>query len=174
MCWKAWPQRGFFTLAKEIRDRCTFKVHDVRSAVARSEGPFDLVVCRNVLIYFSADTVSKVVGNLLLNTKNDGHLMLGHSESVTASDFGITQTGHSVYTKRKSALRAGRRSTRYRVLTIDDSATMRKFMRPRRPKRVFESVVVTSGSEATTYLNFNDVDLITLDLNMPDILAKVA
>lgn len=88
-----------FTLSKEIRTRCSFKAHDLRSAVRHPNGPFDLIVCRNVLIYFSPQGVKQVVGNVLSNLKNDAHLMLGHSESVVATDFGITGRGHSVFTK---------------------------------------------------------------------------
>jgi two-component system chemotaxis response regulator CheB len=50
-----------------------------------------------VLIYFSAEGVKQVVSNLISNLKRDGTLLLGHSESVVASDFGITSRGHSVY-----------------------------------------------------------------------------
>jgi two-component system chemotaxis response regulator CheB len=87
-----------FTLSKEIRMRCSFATLDLRSQSRHSKGPFDVVICRNVLIYFSADGVKQVVTNLISNLKHDGTLFLGHSESVVAGDFGITSCGHSVYT----------------------------------------------------------------------------
>ncbi|MBN8539786.1 MAG: response regulator [Deltaproteobacteria bacterium] len=88
----------FFTLSKEIRTRCSFAAHDLRSKARQSNGPFDVVVCRNVLIYFSADGVKQVMNGLISNLKREGTLFLGHSESVAANDFGITSCGHSVYT----------------------------------------------------------------------------
>lgn len=90
-----------FTLSKDIRSRCEFRVHDLRSPLRHPGGPFDVVVCRNVLIYFSPDGVKRVVDNILQNLKPEGHLMLGHSESVIGSDFGVTSRGHSVYIKAK-------------------------------------------------------------------------
>ncbi len=92
-----------FTLSKDVRSRCQFRVHDLRSQLRHPGGPFDVVICRNVLIYFSADGVKRVVENILQNLKPDGHLMLGHSESVIGPDFGVTSRGHSVYMKARPA-----------------------------------------------------------------------
>jgi chemotaxis response regulator CheB/chemotaxis methyl-accepting protein methylase len=156
----------YFTLSKNIRERVTFKKFDLRDSSIQSEGLFHVCICRNVLIYFSVDTVKRVVANLLANVLPEGHLMLGHSESVDAQEFDLIQRGHSVY-KRKSN-KADGASGRYRILSIDDSALMRKLLHITFTDMGFESVVVSSASEATSYLNFNDVDLITLDLNLPD------
>lgn len=87
-----------FTISKEIRSRCSFAIHDLRSRSRHSSGPFNVVICRNVLIYFSAEGVKQVVTDLVLNLKHQGALFLGHSESIVASDFGVTGQGHSVYT----------------------------------------------------------------------------
>lgn len=158
----------YFTLSKEIRDRVTFRQHDLRQAVTQKDGPFNICICRNVLIYFSPSTVGQVITNLLMNVRPDGYLMLGHSESVNGADFGLTQLGHSVYT-RKRADDERRLATRYRVLCLDDSATTRKFLERSFADMGFECVTFATGSEATAYLNFNDVDLITVDLRMPDV-----
>lgn len=41
---------------------------------------FDLILCRNVLIYFDARTVSAVVRGLSCRLRDDGWLLLGHAE----------------------------------------------------------------------------------------------
>ncbi|MCK4950907.1 MAG: protein-glutamate O-methyltransferase CheR [Gammaproteobacteria bacterium] len=46
------------------------------------KGPFDLVFCRNVVIYFSKDTQRELVTRYADYTRDDGHLFLGHSESL--------------------------------------------------------------------------------------------
>jgi chemotaxis protein methyltransferase CheR len=46
-----------------------------------STAPFDLVVCRNVLIYFSFDLASRVVQALAETLRPDGYLVVGHAES---------------------------------------------------------------------------------------------
>lgn len=45
-------------------------------------GTFDVVVCRNVLIYFSDDTVRDVVNRLGATLRRDGALFVGVSESL--------------------------------------------------------------------------------------------
>jgi chemotaxis protein methyltransferase CheR len=45
-------------------------------------GIFDLVICRNVLIYFGAETKTDVLDRLAACTAPDGYLMLGAAETV--------------------------------------------------------------------------------------------
>ena len=51
------------------------------SAVA-SLGKFDIIVCRNVLIYFNDDTVRRVATSLAKSLRDNGHLLVGASESL--------------------------------------------------------------------------------------------
>jgi len=46
-------------------------------------GKFDIVFCRNVLIYFSQDNKTKVLNGLIDSLKPGGYLFLGASESLT-------------------------------------------------------------------------------------------
>lgn len=46
------------------------------------KGSFDLIFCRNVVIYFSKDTQRGLVTRYADYTRDDGHLFLGHSESL--------------------------------------------------------------------------------------------
>lgn len=50
-----------------------------------SLGPFDVVLCRNVLIYFDQDTKTRILHNIAKTMATDGALLLGGAESV----FGI-------------------------------------------------------------------------------------
>ena len=50
-----------------------------------SLGMFDVVLCRNVLIYFDQETKSRILSAIARNMANDGALLLGGAESV----FGI-------------------------------------------------------------------------------------
>jgi chemotaxis protein methyltransferase CheR len=45
-------------------------------------GEFDLVMCRNVLIYFNAETIQKVVQGIYQTAKKDSVLIIAHSESL--------------------------------------------------------------------------------------------
>ena len=59
-------------------------------------GQFDVVFCRNVLIYFDQDTKSVIFKRLAKVTANDGYLMLGAAETVV----GLTDTFRPVPDRR--------------------------------------------------------------------------
>lgn len=48
-----------------------------------SFGKFDVIFCRNVLIYFSNENKTKVINGLIDNLKPGGYLFLGASEALT-------------------------------------------------------------------------------------------
>jgi chemotaxis protein methyltransferase CheR len=64
--------------------------------------PFDIIFCRNVLIYFEAATASAVVHRLGTALGAGGLLYLGHSESGTMKSNILAPVGHAVY-QRKAA-----------------------------------------------------------------------
>ncbi|MDQ7048704.1 MAG: protein-glutamate O-methyltransferase CheR [Enterobacterales bacterium] len=47
------------------------------------QGQFEIIFCRNVLIYFSQDNKTKVLDGLINSLKPGGYLFLGASESLT-------------------------------------------------------------------------------------------
>jgi len=63
------------------------------------KGKFDVIFCRNVMIYFNKDTQRRLVERFANALEQHGHLVLGHSESL----FGVTTdfklVGHSIYRK---------------------------------------------------------------------------
>jgi chemotaxis protein methyltransferase CheR len=46
-------------------------------------GKFDIIFCRNVLIYFSPDMKAKVLNQMAASLNPGGYLLLGASESLT-------------------------------------------------------------------------------------------
>jgi len=45
-------------------------------------GSFDLILCRNVLIYFSDEVISRLIGDLTRSLRATGRLLIGVSESL--------------------------------------------------------------------------------------------
>lgn len=66
---------------QEIRSRVRFQRYNLLDSAARL-GRFDLVFCRNVLIYFSRETKAKIVNQLADALQPGGYLLLGASESI--------------------------------------------------------------------------------------------
>jgi chemotaxis protein methyltransferase CheR len=58
------------------------RVNLIEPAAVAALGAFDLVLCRNVLIYFSEATVGAVVGSLAHALRPEGRLLVGVSESL--------------------------------------------------------------------------------------------
>ncbi|MBF0529729.1 MAG: hypothetical protein HQK55_10755 [Deltaproteobacteria bacterium] len=75
-----------FKVRDEIIRHVHFSVMDIldkhRHAPAESVfGDFDLIACRNVLIYFKTDYQEKILKNLFLSLSPGGYLMLGETET---------------------------------------------------------------------------------------------
>lgn len=62
-------------------------------------GTFDLIFCRNVLIYFDAPSRSAAVRRILSRLSSSGYLFVGHSESLLGSGLGLRAMAPSVYTR---------------------------------------------------------------------------
>lgn len=69
-----------YLLAKEIRSHVTFKVHDILSL---SDYPAcDLILCRNVLIYFAREDQERIMDRFHSALNPGGYLVLGKAETL--------------------------------------------------------------------------------------------
>jgi chemotaxis protein methyltransferase CheR len=60
---------------------------------------FDLLFCRNVLIYFDRPTQEKVIQKLCGHLRVGGYFFLGHSESISAMDVPLKQIKPTIFQK---------------------------------------------------------------------------
>ncbi len=68
-------------LKDEIRNMVTFRRFDLRQSMA-ALGRFNIVFCRNVLIYFDAETKIKILNQILTVLLPGGYLFLGGAETT--------------------------------------------------------------------------------------------
>jgi len=67
----------------ELRRRCTFDRFNLMDRRYVTPTEYDIIFCRNVLIYFDKSTQEEVINKLCTRLKPGGYLFLGHSESIT-------------------------------------------------------------------------------------------
>jgi chemotaxis protein methyltransferase CheR len=61
---------------------------------------FDVIFCRNVLIYFDKPTQHKLFQRMAGALKQGAYLMLGHSEAMHGLNELFRAVGHSIYQKK--------------------------------------------------------------------------
>jgi chemotaxis protein methyltransferase CheR len=68
-------------LKDEVRRMVDFSTFDLRQSMS-ARGPFDVVFCRNVLIYFDVEAKRKILDEIHATLFRGGYLLLGGSETT--------------------------------------------------------------------------------------------
>jgi len=93
---------GSYRAKKELRAMIEFRRLNLLEPGPRI-GPFPLIFCRNVMIYFDKPTQRRVVERLSACLEPGGWLLTGHAESLTGVDHGLLYVQPAVYRKAPSA-----------------------------------------------------------------------
>lgn len=64
------------------------------------KGDFQMIMCRNVMIYFNRQTQEEIIQKFRALLEPNGFLFLGHSESMNASKLGFNNVAPAVYQKK--------------------------------------------------------------------------
>ncbi len=91
-------QEGKMRAGRELRSIVRFRRLNLQDANYDVDRRFDLILCRNVLIYFTADTRRQVVNRLAGHLVPGGHLIVGHAESVHGSSGSLRSVAPTIYT----------------------------------------------------------------------------
>ncbi len=86
---------------QQIKSQVTFAKHNLLSdSPFTGKDKFDIIFCRNVMIYFDNVTRKKVVDNLFQSLKPGGYFFVGMSESLQGLQQGLTTILPSGYIKK--------------------------------------------------------------------------
>ncbi|MDR3393202.1 MAG: CheR family methyltransferase [Sulfuriferula sp.] len=94
---------GSVRVRKELRDMITFEQLNLLSPHWSIKGPFDVIFCRNVMIYFDKPTQAKILSRFAPLMKHDGLLFAGHSENFLNITDTFSLLSKTVYALNQSA-----------------------------------------------------------------------
>ena len=72
---------GIYTVSPEIKSNVIFRTFNLMNPI-QFRLKFDVIFCRNVMIYFDQNTKNALVNRFYQATNPGGYLLIGHSESL--------------------------------------------------------------------------------------------
>jgi chemotaxis protein methyltransferase CheR len=88
---------GLFRIKEDLRDLITFRHRNLISSAWNINTKFDVIFCRNVLIYFDHETQDQILRRFVSFIKPGGHLIVGHSEHPHWLTDLIEPQGRTIY-----------------------------------------------------------------------------
>jgi chemotaxis protein methyltransferase CheR len=88
---------GLIEVDARLRARCTFNRLNLIRPPFPMRGPFDAVMCRNVMIYFDQPTRDRLIGELGRMLVPGGLLITGQAESLNGRMPGFRPVAPSIY-----------------------------------------------------------------------------
>jgi len=90
--------QGYVRISPQLQEMIAFRQFNLLQTWPMSDA-FDVIFCRNVIIYFDKATQSALVGRFAEILNPDGYLFLGHSESLLDLTDSFSLLGKSIYQK---------------------------------------------------------------------------
>lgn len=85
-------------VVEDIKNMVTFRKLNLTEKWPM-KGPFDIIFCRNVTIYFDRDTRIKLINDFAEYLDDEGCLFVGHSESLYGLTDRFTTIGRTIHRK---------------------------------------------------------------------------
>jgi chemotaxis protein methyltransferase CheR len=96
-------QDNKFQFKSNFKRLVQFKAFNLIAGTPAPWKDLDVIFCRNVMIYFGAETQRTLVSKFAKTLKPDGLLISGHAEMLLHSDNVFSSIGRTVYSLRKGS-----------------------------------------------------------------------
>jgi len=83
----------------ELMRKINFQYINFNDNYYNIPGVFDIIFCRNVLIYFDREVQEHILKKIILKLRRGGYLFLGHSESIFGFDLALKQIAPTIFIK---------------------------------------------------------------------------
>lgn len=95
--------KGMMRVRDNVRKNVSFRHLNLLDSYTLL-GKFDIIFCRNVLIYFSADVKAKIIRQFAQSLNPKGYLFLGASESLSSlnNDFDMLRCNPGIIYRKKT------------------------------------------------------------------------
>ncbi len=174
---------------KNIKDPCSFDVVNLMNIPSSLENnKFDIIFCRNVFIYFTPEQIKTISSGLLKSLLPHGYFFIGISESLMGLGLPVENMGPSIFSLKSAQTNVSSivRPTPVpvaantpsvmgglaplRVMCVDDSSSILTLLKKILTTQNGFEIVATAGNgvEAAEKLKTTKVDLMTLDIHMPE------
>ena len=93
------PYEHKVRIASDLRSKVNFQSFNLLGKEYDGMGQFDIIFCRNVLIYFEKEVQYRILKQLSQHINSRGYLFLGHSESITGLDLPLLHIKPTIFIK---------------------------------------------------------------------------
>ena len=93
------PSTGEIKIREDVQEKIAFKQLNLLHQWPM-KGPFDIIFCRNVVIYFDQETQKKLFARYHKMLAEGGYLFIGHSENLNRVSNDFTSLGKTMYQKK--------------------------------------------------------------------------
>lgn len=94
------PSKKIIRVIPEIREKAVFMEMNLLDKSYPFDEKFDLIFCRNVMIYFERKTQEEVAEKLIRILNNKGYLLVGHSETLIGFNLPVVNIAPASYIKK--------------------------------------------------------------------------
>ena len=167
--------KEFFAIKREIRDHCQFFEGDIRddnflknnisfnNSLDKNDH-FNIILCRNLFIYFKQNDIDKIISNFKLITDENGIICIGHSEKIEADKFKLFHIGNSIYKKNLSPIKINSENLNIDFLLFSNSDPIRlKNFSDRFSKEFKDFKLINSLDQLKSIEDNNQLKVVAID-----------
>ena len=88
-----------YRVKEALKELVSFRRLNLSQPPFPVKGPIDVILCRNVMMYFDQPVRERLLAEMFRVTKQDGYLLVGHAEGLSGMDSEFKTVCPSIYIK---------------------------------------------------------------------------